>query len=63
MSQKRGIIHPKSWSFLEFSSGAMFNDKPLLFDFGFAVCPYTPQAPVDFSYNNLSKHQDAISRL
>ncbi|MEH2243196.1 hypothetical protein [Nostoc sp.] len=23
MPKKRGIVHPKSWSFLEFSSGAM----------------------------------------
>jgi len=63
VSQKRGIGHPKSWSFLEFSSGAMFNDKPLLSDFGFAVRPYTPQAPADFIYTDLIKHQDAISRL
>ncbi|WP_292760878.1 hypothetical protein [Nostoc sp. NOS(2021)] len=33
MPKKRGIVHPKSWSFLEFSSGAMFNNKPLLYDF------------------------------
>jgi hypothetical protein len=46
--QKRGIVHLKSWSFLKFPSGATLNNKPLLYNFRFAVRPYTLQAPLDF---------------
>ncbi len=48
MPQKRGIVHLKSWSFLEFTSGATLYNKPLLYNFRFAVRVYTLQAPADF---------------
>jgi hypothetical protein len=50
--QKRGIVHLKSWSFLEFTSSATLNNKPLLYNFRFAVRPYTLQAPVDFIHTD-----------
>jgi hypothetical protein len=46
--KKRGIVHLKSWSFLEFIGGATLYNKPLLYNFRFAVRPYTLQVPSDF---------------